>query len=90
MLSIGVWDSYRDKASLEREFQSVAVSTLRTGVRSASWLSQSKVNKARRRRGFDAIDLACIKNKRRLGTVFVESEVDAESQTQADVMGEGS
>ena len=32
-----------------------------------------KVNKVRRRRGFEKIELSCIRTKRRLGPVFAES-----------------
>jgi hypothetical protein len=73
MLTIGVWDSYRDKTALEREFNRLPYQPYGP-VFAQLCVIAKQVNKVRRRRGFDAIDLSCIKNKRRLGTVFVECE----------------
>lgn len=73
MLTIGVWDSYRDRVALEREFHRLPYQPYEPVFAQLVAIAK-QVNKVRRRRGFDPIDLGCIKNKRRLGTVFVESK----------------
>ena len=73
MLTIGVWNSYRDKTALEREFRRLPYQPYQPVFAQLCGIAR-EVNRARRRRGFDAIDLAWITYKRRLGTVFVERE----------------
>ena len=73
MLTIGVWNSYRDKTALEREFRRLPYQPYEPVFAQLCSIAR-RVNRARRQRGFDAIDLACITYKRRLGTVFVERE----------------
>jgi len=73
MLTIGVWNSYRDKTALEREFRRLPYQPYGPVYAQLSSVARC-VNRERRRRGFEAIDLACIKNKRRLGTVFAERD----------------
>ncbi len=73
MLTIAVWNSYCDKTRLEREFQRLPYQPY-VPVYAQLCSSARRVNRERRRRGFGAIDLSCIRNRRRLGTVFVERE----------------
>jgi hypothetical protein len=73
MLTIGVWNSYRDNTALEREFRRLPYQPYEPVFAQLCSIAR-QVNRARRQRGFDAIDLACITYKRRLGTVFVERE----------------
>jgi hypothetical protein len=73
MLTIGLWNSYRDKGALEREFRRLPYQPYEPVFAQLASIAR-QVNRERRRRGFDAIDLACITYKRRLGTVFVERE----------------
>jgi hypothetical protein len=78
MLTIGVWNTYRDKTALEREFRRLPYQPYGPVFAQLCGIAR-EVNRARRRRGFDAIDLACITYKRRLGTVFVEREETEEA-----------
>ena len=73
MLTIGLWNSYRDKATLEREFRRLPYQPYEPVFAQLASIARL-VNRERRRRGFDPIDLACITYKRRLGTVFVDQE----------------
>ena len=73
MLTVATWDCYRDQAALERDFKRLPYQPYEPVFAQLVAIAK-KVNKVRRQRGFDAIDLACIKNKRRLGTVFAERE----------------
>ncbi len=73
MLTISVWNSYRDTAALEREFRRLPYQPYEPVFAQLCSVAR-RVNRMRRQRGFDAIDLACITYKRRLGTVFVERE----------------
>lgn len=73
MLCICVWNTYRDKTTLEREFHRLPYQPYEP-VYAQLCIILRRVNRARRRRGFEAIDQACIRKKRRLGTVFVERE----------------
>ena len=73
MLTIGVWNAYRDKTVLEREFRRLPYQPYEPVFAQLCCIAK-QVNRARRRRGFDAIDLACITYKRRLGPVFVQTE----------------
>jgi len=71
MLTICVWDAYRDKKALEREFRRLPYQPYEPVF--AQLVSIAKaVNRRRRRRDFEPIDLECISYKRRLGTVFAE------------------
>ena len=78
MLTVATWDCHREKAALERDFKRLPYQSYEPVFAQLVAIAK-KVNKVRRRRGFDAIDLACIKNKRRLGTVFVEREESEEA-----------
>ena len=73
MLTIGVWNAYRDKTDLEREFRRLPYQPYEAVFAQLISIAR-RVNRARRQRGFEAIDLACITYKRRLGTVFVDLE----------------
>ena len=73
MLCICVWNTYRDKTALEREFHRLPYQPYEP-VYAQLCIILRRVNRARRRRGFDAIDQACIRKKRRLRAVFVERE----------------
>ena len=73
MLTIGVWDSYRDKTALEREFNRLPYQPYEPVFAQLCAIAKH-VNKVRRRRGFEGMELACIKNKRRLCTVFVKQD----------------
>ena len=78
MLTIGIWNSYRDKDALEREFRRLPYQPYEPVFAQLASIARL-VNRERRRRGFDAIDLGCITYKRRLGTVFVEREERGEA-----------
>ena len=73
MLAIASWDSYRDKAALEREFNRLPYQPYEPVFAQLLAIAK-KVNKARRRRGFERIEYSCLRFKRRLGTVFVERD----------------
>ena len=79
MLTVGVWDSYREKERIEREFSRLPYQAYEPVFAQLLAIAK-KLNRARRRRGFDAIDFRCIRNKRRLGTVFVEKEEESGSE----------
>jgi hypothetical protein len=78
MLTIAVWDSYRDKARMEREFSRLPYQVF-DPVHAQLISIARQVNRARRRRGFEQIDLGCIRTRRRLGTVFVERVDESEA-----------
>ena len=78
MLTIGLWNSYRDKAAWEREFRRLPYQPYEPVFAQLASIARL-VNRERRRRGFDPIDLACITYKRRLGTVFVEIDESEEA-----------
>lgn len=71
MLTICVWDTYRDCEALEREFRRLPYQPYEPVFAQLMKIGR-EVNKARRRRGFNSIDLDCITWKRRLRPVFVE------------------
>jgi hypothetical protein len=73
MLTIGLWNAYRDTGTLEREFRRLPYQPYKPVFAQLASIAR-QVNRERRRRGFDPIDLACITYKRRLGTVFVDGE----------------
>jgi hypothetical protein len=73
MLTICVWNTYRNKEALEREFRRLPYQPYEPVFAQLASIAR-QVNRERRRRGFDAISLSCITNKRRLGSVFVERE----------------
>ena len=73
MLTISVWDSYRDKSRLERDFQRLPYQPYQP-VYAQLLAILRRVNRERRRRGLDAVDSRCINFKRRLGTVFVKND----------------
>jgi len=76
MLTVAVWDSYRCLEKIEREFNRLPYQPYEPVFAQLVAIAK-KVNRARRRRGFEALDLKCIRNKRRLGTVFVEHEEES-------------
>lgn len=76
MLTVGVWEAYRCKEKMEQEFNRLPYQPYEPVFAQLLAIAK-KVNRARRRRGFDALDFKCIKNKRRIGTVFVENEVES-------------
>lgn len=78
MLTIAVWDSYRDKARLEREFWRLPYQVF-DPVHAQLISIGREVSRERRRRGFEQIDLGCIRNRRRLGSVFVERAEESEA-----------
>jgi hypothetical protein len=78
MLTICVWNTYRNKEALEREFRRLPYQPYEPVFAQLASIAR-QVNRLRRRRGFDAIDLSCITYKRRLGTVFVEREETEEA-----------
>jgi hypothetical protein len=78
MLTICVWNAYRDSETLEREFRRLPYQAYEPVFAQLLTIAR-QVNRARRRRGFDAIDLDCITWKRRLGTVFVERQENEEA-----------
>jgi len=78
MLTICVWDTYRDKEALEREFRRLPYQPYEPVFAQLISIGR-QVNRARRRRGFDEIDLDSIVWKRRLGTVFVERDEESEA-----------
>ena len=73
MLTVGVWDAYRSPDRLEREFRRLPYQPYEPVFAQLCSIAK-QVNRARRRRSFDRISLDCIKNKRRLGTVFVQRD----------------
>jgi hypothetical protein len=78
MLTICVWNTYRNKEALEREFRRLPYQPYEPVFAQLASIAK-QVNRLRRRRGFDAIGLSCITYKRRLGTVFVEREETEEA-----------
>ena len=73
MLAIATWDAYRDTAALEREFNRLPYQPYEPVFAQLLAIAK-KVNKARRRRGFEEIGYRCLRFKRRLGTVFIERD----------------
>jgi hypothetical protein len=82
MLTICVWNTYRDKESLEREFRRLPYQPYEPVFAQLASIAK-KVNRERRRRGFDAIDLSCLSYKRRLGTVFVDTDSEDDREEEA-------
>lgn len=78
MLAIGVWDTYRQSETLEREFRRLPYQPYEPVFAQLMKIGK-EVNRVRRRRGFEEIDLDSITWKRRLGTVFVERREAAEA-----------
>ena len=72
MLAIATWDAYRDRTAMEKEFHSLRYQPYEPVYAQLVAIAK-KVNKVRRRRGFEKIALSCIRTKRRLGPVFAES-----------------
>jgi hypothetical protein len=82
MLTIAVWDSYRDKNRLEREFSRLPYEPY--GPVYEQLLSiLRQVNRVRRRRGFAPVDPSCIRKYRRLSKVFIEPECAVEVRQQS-------
>lgn len=71
LLTIGVWNSYRNKSRLEREFSRLPYQPYEPVYKQLIGVART-VNRARRRRGFNAVDLLCVRNKKGLAKVFVE------------------
>ena len=76
--TIAVWDSYRDSAKLEREFLQLPYQPYGPVYKQLIAIAKS-VNRLRRRRGFEPVDLACIRTKKRLTKVFAENAPSAEA-----------
>ncbi|MCA9201157.1 MAG: hypothetical protein KDA87_26635 [Planctomycetales bacterium] len=74
MLSICAWDAYREKSEMERQFRNLRYQPYEPVFEQLLAIVKA-VNRARRRRGFDAVDYRCLNNKRRLGPVFVDDEI---------------
>jgi len=74
MLAISVWDSYREPSRLEREFRRLPYQPYEPVFKQLLSVLRA-VNRQRRRRGFGPIG-ECLRNKLRLGKVFVEDEVE--------------
>ncbi len=72
MLTVAVWDSYRDKLRLEREFSRLPYEPYGPVFGQLLGILRA-ANRCRRRRGFRTADATCIRKFRRLGKVFVES-----------------
>ena len=80
--TIAAWDSYRDVAKLEREFMRLPYQPYAPVYRQLITIAKS-VNRIRRKRGFDPIDLSCVRTKKRLVKVFMEEELAEGSGTEA-------
>jgi len=80
MLTLAVRDSYRSKERLEREFRRLPYQAYKPVYAQLCSIAQ-QVNRERRRRGFEAISLECIRKERRLRTVFID-EIKEENQTR--------
>lgn len=70
MLTVAAW--HRDRSDMEKEFRMLNFQPYEPVYDELVSIAK-KVNKVRRRRGFEKIDLSCIPTKRRLGTVFVQN-----------------
>ena len=75
MLAVCVWDSYRDKEHMEREFRRLPYQSYAPVYQQLMSILK-QVNRERRRRGFAAIDPNCIRKNRTLSKVFVEADED--------------
>ena len=73
MLTIAVWDSYRDSVRLAREFSRLPYQPYEPVFKQLLSILRS-VNRQRRRRGFDPLAMNCLRTKLSLGRVFVDSE----------------
>ncbi|MCA9170404.1 MAG: hypothetical protein KDB23_22155 [Planctomycetales bacterium] len=71
MLTIAAWDSYRDKARLEGEFRRLPYQSYSPVYQQLYGICRM-VNRARRRRGFEPIELRCVRRERHLQKVFRE------------------
>jgi len=71
MLRVCVWDSYRDKSRMEREFRRLPYDAYDPVFDQLLSLAR-KVNRARRKRGFEPIDFACIPKHISVQKVFFE------------------
>ena len=78
MLTLAVRDTYRSRERMEREFRRLPYQSYEPVYAQLVSIAR-QVNRERRRRGFDVIDLECIKKKRRLRSVFVEREAREEA-----------
>ena len=72
MLAVASWDAYRNRTTMEQEFSRLHYQPYEPVYAQLAAIAK-KVNKVRRRRGFEKIALNCIRTKRRLGPVFAES-----------------
>jgi hypothetical protein len=73
MLACCVWDSLRDKDCMEREFRRLPYQSYSPVYQQLLSILKA-VNRQRRRRGFEQISPLCIRQNRKLGTVFVEPD----------------
>ena len=71
MLTIGVWDSFRDPEKLEREFKRLPYDGY-DPVHEQLVALAVKVNRARRKRGFAPIELGCINRFVQIQRIYVD------------------
>ncbi len=76
LLACCVWDAYREASRLEREFSRLPYQPYEPVFKQLVSVLQA-VNRQRRRRGFAPVAVGCLRNKLRLGRVFVECEEQA-------------
>lgn len=77
-LAIAGWDSYRDPERLEREFWTLSYQPYEPVYKQLHAILRA-TNRQRRRRGFSPVDVSCLRQKLRLGKVFVDAASDAEA-----------
>ena len=71
-LTICAWDSYRSPQRLEREFSRLPHQPYGPVFVQLHSIWKA-VNRSRRKRGFEPLAFACLRNKLKLGKVFVET-----------------
>ena len=82
LLTVATWDSFRDRTRMEREFERLPYQPYAPVYEQLLRIAK-RVNRVRRRRGFEPIDLVCVPRFRRIGPVFVEDGVQVARRAAA-------